>query len=115
MPLPAHMLANPTSPMDAVCSRIRRLGVDAEISRQGNTILIRNLEHPDGDHSVVRRALGIVNDFADTNRLTAEAFVPYVLENFMTDFEAVGFYLVHQVDEESEAGPHVLLRRAPRQ
>lgn len=115
MPLPKYLLEQPsTNPLESISRRILSFGVSASLQRRGTTVVIRNLDHGDTDHNAMRRAMRIITEHADASKLTCEAFVPSVMAATVADYEANGFHVVLQADEEDEDGAHVVLRRATR-
>lgn len=113
MPLPAYLTQQPDiTPTEAVARRMRRLGMTVTMTRRGRTILLSGLDSDDAGHENARRAIRIACEHADIERLTLETAVPAIQANIVDDYEANGFRVVIETDEEHEQGAHCLLRRA---
>lgn len=113
MPLPTYLTKQPEiTPTEAVARRMRRLGFEVTMTRKGRTILLSGVESDDQGHDTARKAIRIACEHADTERLSIETAIPSIHGGVVVDFEALGFRVVMETDEEHERGAHCLLRRA---
>lgn len=112
MPLPAYMTQNPeVTPLKALENRLRRLGKNVSLIRQGCVVHIDGIA-TDAENGDVDRAIGIACQHADGYRLTLQARIPSIDANVVPSFESRGFQIVAEADEDDEQGAHYVLRRA---
>lgn len=115
MALPAYLLEQPkTNPTDVLIRQIQSLGLDAEIIRHGPTITIRNLELTETNEDQINRALRLIATHADTNRLAVDAIVQPIQENIISRYQAAGFLVHVQANDDCDDDANTLLRRAIR-
>jgi hypothetical protein len=88
------------------------MGFEVTLTRKGQTIQLFGVDSDASGHALARKAIRTVCEFADSNRLTIEAAVPAVEAGVVVDYEAMGFNVVLETDEDHEQGAHCLLRRA---
>lgn len=112
MPLPAYLTENPEiTPLKALENRLKRLGRNVSLKRQGCVVHIDSIA-TDLQRENVGKAIGMACQHADGHRLTLQAKIPTVNANVVTDFEERGFCVVAEADEDDEQGAHYVLRRA---
>ncbi|WP_162815069.1 hypothetical protein [Erythrobacter aureus] len=114
MALPQYLLDNPTTnPTDVVRKQIENMGLEAEITRTGSTVTVRNLEIDPSDSSLAHRAIKLLVNHADANTLCIDAIVLPVQGNIISHYEAAGF-IIHAEAANDDEGAHTLLRRSAR-
>lgn len=111
MPLPAYLLAQPsTNPTDVVRRQIQNMGVDAEIERSGSTITVRDFDVAPNEQDLAERAIRLLINHADANTLSIDAVVLPVHGNIIRQYQAAGF-TIHVDASNDDEGAHTLLRR----
>lgn len=112
MPLPAYLTQNPEiTPLKALENRLRRLGKNVTLVRQGCVVHLDGIA-TDIETENVDRAISIACQHADGYRLTLQARIPSIDANVVPSFENRGFQIVAEADENDEHGAHYVLRRA---
>jgi GNAT superfamily N-acetyltransferase len=113
MPLPAYLTQQPEiTPTEAIARRIGRMGFEVTVTRKGQTLQLFGVDSDAQGHATARKAIRTICEFADSNRLTIEAAVPAIFGGVVVDYEANGFNVVFETDDNHEQGAHCLLRRA---
>ena len=113
MPLPTYMTEQPRiDPVAVLARRIGSFSHAGKIARTGSTIVLQALDCTDA--ADYRRAIRMACDQADSAAWTVEATVPSVLGDSVKHFEAAGFRLIHETDDQDAGGEHVVLRRTAR-
>ena len=116
MPLPAYLTEQPkTNPTTIIARQIRNLGIDVDIVRTGATLTVQGIELDPDNSEYVDRAIRLLSNYADANRLSTDAIVYPVQANVIERYIAHGFEIHLEPQDEDEEGAHTLLRRIARQ
>ena len=115
MPLPAYLLATPTTnPTQIFVRKVKDLGVEIDVIRSGQTLTVRNLELSSDNAPQIRRAIQMLVTHADLHTLSIDAIVYPIQGNIISRYEAAGFLIHLQPEDESDEDAYTLLRRAAR-
>jgi hypothetical protein len=116
MGLPAYLLEQPkTNPTDVLARQIRNLGLDVELTRNGKTLTVRNLELLGNENeSDVLKAIRLIATHADLNKLSVDAIVYPIQDNVISRYETAGFLIHVMPSDDADEDAYTLLRRPVR-